>query len=212
MEREAGVSRARPALVGLRQAARLAAICLAVSASLDGVQAQPAPKPAKPLVGQEGKDAIWVPTPNALIDAMLDLAKVTPQDKVVDLGSGDGRAVIAAAKRGANARGIEFDGNLVAISRLNAAKEGVSDKASFEQADMFATDFSDATVVVLFLLPQLNEKLRPSILNMKSGNAGRLQHLRNGRMVPGRGLFTRGRVRLFLLQGAVVDRACESRR
>jgi SAM-dependent methyltransferase len=136
---------------------------------LQTAQPQPAPKPTKPLVGQEGKDAIWVPTPNALIDAMLDLAKVTPQDKVVDLGSGDGRAVIAAAKRGAKARGIEFDGNLVAVSRLNAAKEGVSDKASFEQADMFATDFSDATVVVLFLLPQLNEKLRPSILNMRPG-------------------------------------------
>lgn len=153
----------------LTQGARLAAVCLAACLALQTAQAQPAPKPTKPLVGQEGKDAIWVPTPNALIDAMLDLAKVTPQDKVVDLGSGDGRAVIAAAKRGASARGIEFDGNLVAVSRLNAAKAGVGDKATFEQADMFATDFSDASVVVLFLLPQLNEKLRPSILNMRPG-------------------------------------------
>jgi SAM-dependent methyltransferase len=169
MEREAGVSGRRPALVGLRQAARLAVVCLAACLALQAAQAQPVPKAKKPLVGQEGKDAIWVPTPNALIDAMLDLAKITPQDKVVDLGSGDGRAVIAAAKRGASARGIEFDGNLVAVSRINATKEGVSDKATFEQADMFATDFSDATVVVLFLLPQLNEKLRPSILNMRPG-------------------------------------------
>jgi hypothetical protein len=141
------------------------AACLAICAA----QAQPAKKPVKPLVGQEGKDAIWVPTPNALIETMLDLAKVTAQDRVVDLGSGDGRAVIAAAKRGASARGIEYDANLVAVSRANAAKEGVSDRATFEQADIFVTDFSDATVVVLFLLPQLNERLRPSILNMKPG-------------------------------------------
>ncbi|MGV3634202.1 MAG: class I SAM-dependent methyltransferase, partial [Pseudorhodoplanes sp.] len=88
---------------------------------------------------------------------------------VVDLGSGDGRAVIAAAKRGATARGIEFDENLVALSKANAAKEGVADKATFERADIFATEFSDASVVVLFLLPDLNIKLRPSILNMKPG-------------------------------------------
>jgi SAM-dependent methyltransferase len=140
-------------------------ICLAQPAAL----AQPAQKPTKPLVGQPGKDAIWVPTPGALIEMMLDLAKVTAADKVVDLGSGDGRAVIAAAKRGASARGIEFDANLVAVATANAAKEGVGNKATFERADMFATDFSDATVVVLFLLPDLNIKLRPSILNMKPG-------------------------------------------
>ena len=131
--------------------------------------AEPTTAPAKPLVGQQGKDAIWVPTPNALIELMLDLAKVTPQDKVVDLGSGDGRAVIAAAKRGATARGIEYDANLVALSKASAEREGVSDKARFERADMFATDFSDASVVVLFLLPDLNLKLRPSILRMTPG-------------------------------------------
>jgi ribosomal protein L11 methylase PrmA len=131
--------------------------------------AQQSKPPAKPLVGQKGKDAIWVPTPNALIDLMLTVANVTSRDKVVDLGSGDGRAVIAAAKRGATARGIEFDENLVALSRTSAAKAGVSDRATFERADMFTVDFSDASVVVLFLLPDLNIKLRPSILNMKPG-------------------------------------------
>lgn len=150
-------------------APRIAAACLAVCLALQGAHAQSAGKPVKPVVGQEGKDAIWVPTPNALIDAMLDLAKVTAKDKVVDLGSGDGRAVIAAAKRGATALGIEYDANLVALSRANAASAGVSDKATFEQADMFATDFSSADVVVLFLLPQLNERLRPSLLKMKPG-------------------------------------------
>lgn len=169
MEREARVSVRRPT-VTLAQGVRIAiAACLAACLVQQAALAQPAKKPTKPLVGQQGKDAIWVPTPNALIEMMLTLAKVTPQDRVVDLGSGDGRAVIAAAKRGATARGIEFDANLVALSKASAAKEGVSDRATFERADMFATDFSDASVVVLFLLPDLNIKLRPAILNMKPG-------------------------------------------
>jgi SAM-dependent methyltransferase len=153
---------------GVRTGARIAALCLAAILSLQIAQGQSA-KPVKPLVGQESKDAIWVPTPNVLIETMLDLAKVTPQDRIVDLGSGDGRAVVAAAKRGATARGVEFDANLVAVSRVAAARAGVSDRATFEQADMFTVDFSDATVVVLFLLPSLNEKLRPSILAMRPG-------------------------------------------
>ncbi len=145
------------------------AACLATCIAQTAGLAQTAQKPARPLVGQPGKDAIWVPTPNALIEMMLDLAKVTANDRVVDLGSGDGRAVIAAAKRGATARGIEFDANLVAVAIANAAKAGVTDKATFERADIFATDFSDATVVVLFLLPDLNIKLRPFLLDMKPG-------------------------------------------
>lgn len=163
MEREA---RVRPGSPTVRTVAYLVALGLAAVLSLQGAEAQAT---KKPLVGQEGKDAIWVPTPNALIDAMLDLAKVTAADRVVDLGSGDGRAVIAAARRGATAHGVEFDANLVAVSRAAAAKAGVGDKATFEQADMFTVDFSDSTVVVLFLLPALNEKLRPSILNMRPG-------------------------------------------
>ncbi len=174
MESEARVS-VRTLPMTLAQGARIAAAaclvaCLASEAGFTRTAlAQPANKPAKPLVGQQGKDAIWVPTPNALIELMLDLAKVTAQDKVVDLGSGDGRAVIAAAKRGASALGIEFDANLVAISKASAQKEGVVGKARFERADIFATDFSDASVVVLFLLPDLNIRLRPSILSMKPG-------------------------------------------
>jgi hypothetical protein len=156
--------------ITLQRGRRLAtAACLAICFTQSAALAQTAQKPAKPLVGQPGKDAIWVPTPNALIEMMLDLAKVTANDKVVDLGSGDGRAVIAAAKRGATARGIEFDANLVAVATAAAVRDGVSDKATFERADMFATDFSNATVVVLFLLPDLNIKLRPSILDMKPG-------------------------------------------
>jgi len=122
-----------------------------------------------PEVGQEGKDVIWVPTPQALVERMLDLAKVTPKDYVIDLGSGDGRTVITAAKRGALALGIEFNPDMVALSRRNAAKAGVSNTARFRQADLFKTDFSDATVITMFLLPDINIKLRPKILDMKPG-------------------------------------------
>ena len=123
----------------------------------------------QPEVGQEGKDVIWVPTPQALVDKMLNLAKVTSEDYVVDLGSGDGRTVITAAKRGARALGIEYNPKMVALSKRNAEKEGVSGKAQFRQADLFKTDFSDATVLTMFLLPDINIKLRPKILDMKPG-------------------------------------------
>jgi hypothetical protein len=123
----------------------------------------------QPQVGQEGKDVIWVPTPQALVDKMLDIAKVTPNDYVMDLGSGDGRTVISAAKRGVKARGIEYNPDMVELSKRNAAKEGVSDRASFTKADLFEVDFSEATVITMFLLPDINLKLRPKILNLKPG-------------------------------------------
>lgn len=122
-----------------------------------------------PTVGQSGKDVIWVPTPQALVDKMLDMAKLQPEDVLVDLGSGDGRTVITAAKRGATARGIEYNPDMVALSRSAALREGVADKATFEQADIFESDFSEATVVTLFLLPRLNLKLQPTLLDMKPG-------------------------------------------
>ena len=122
-----------------------------------------------PTVGQPGKDVIWVPTPDALVARMLDMAKVTPQDYLVDLGSGDGRTVIAAAKRGIKALGIEYNPDMVAISTRNAQAAGVGDRAKFIQGDIFATDFSDATVVTMYLLSSLNLKLRPTLLNMKPG-------------------------------------------
>lgn len=123
-----------------------------------------------PSVGQEGKDVIWVPTPQALVERMLTVARVTPEDFVVDLGSGDGRTVITAAKKfGARALGLEFNPDMVELSRRNAEKEGVSDRAQFRRADIFATDFSQATVVTMYLLPSLNNKLRPTLLDMKPG-------------------------------------------
>jgi precorrin-6B methylase 2 len=123
----------------------------------------------QPQVGQAGKDVVWVPTDEGLVGKMLDMAKVTPQDVVIDLGSGDGRTVIAAAKRGARAYGIEYNPDMVDLSIRNAAEAGVSDKATFAKADIFESDFSKATVITMFLLPDINLKLRPRLLNLKPG-------------------------------------------
>lgn len=159
---------------------RLAAVCAASIACLSLAAAQtaavpsqaPAPQAApayEPQTGQAGKDVVWVPTQQALVDRMLDMAGLTPQDHHVDLGSGDGRTVITAAKRGARSLGVEYNPQLVDLSRRTAAAEGVSDKARFIEADIFETNFSDATVLTLFLLPELNMRLRPTILDMKPG-------------------------------------------
>jgi SAM-dependent methyltransferase len=126
-------------------------------------------KDYQPKVGQEGKDVVWVPTPQALVDKMMEMAKVTPQDYVIDLGSGDGRTVITAAKLGAKALGIEYNPDMVELSKRNAAKEGVGEKAKFVKADIFESDFSQATVITMFLLPELNLRLRPALLNLKPG-------------------------------------------
>lgn len=123
----------------------------------------------EPEEGQSGKDVIWIPTPQALVDRMLNLAKVTPKDYVIDLGSGDGRTVISAVKRGARALGVEYNPEMVELSRRRAAEAGVGDRAQFINGDIFETDFSAATVITLFLLPDLNLKLRPKILDMKPG-------------------------------------------
>jgi len=132
-------------------------------------QDKPAVEEYQPEVGQSGKDVVWVPTSQALVDRMLDLARVTSRDYVIDLGSGDGRTVITAAKRGARALGIEYNPDMVALSQRNAAKEGVGEKAKFVKADLFESDFSQATVITMFLLPDINLKLRPKILDLKPG-------------------------------------------
>lgn len=148
----------------------IAALCLA---ALGTACAQPATteatKPYEPTVGQAGKDVVWVPTSQTLVDRMLDMVKLTPQDRLVDLGSGDGRMVITAAKRGAAARGIEYNPDMVALAKRTAQAEGVGGKVVFEQADIFKSDFSNATVVTLFLLPDLNMRLRPTLLDMPAG-------------------------------------------
>jgi SAM-dependent methyltransferase len=137
--------------------------------------AQTAQKPAAeeefvPQVGQAGKDVVWVPTPPELVEAMLDLAKVTPQDYVIDLGSGDGRNVIGAAKRGAQALGVEYNPQMVALSKRNAAAAGVGNRATFIEGDMYQADISKASVMALFLLPSNMQVLRPKFLDLRPGS------------------------------------------
>jgi hypothetical protein len=146
----------------------LLVLCLCLIGASGFAQPQPA-KEYEPQVGQEGKDVVWVPSPEELVEKMLDMGKVTPNDYVIDLGSGDGRTVIAAAKRGARAHGIEYNPDMVELSKRAAAKEGVSDKATFAKADLFESDLSQATVITMFLLPSINLKLRPKILDLKPG-------------------------------------------
>lgn len=141
---------------------------VAVSAHAQATQTAPA-KPFEPQVGQAGKDVVWVPTPQALVDKMLDMAHLTPQDFIMDLGSGDGRTVITAAKRGSRAVGVEYNPDMVALATKNAAAAGLTDKATFMKADLFETDFSKAQVITMFLLPTINMKLRPTLLNLKPG-------------------------------------------
>jgi|KBSMisStandDraft_5_1062788.scaffolds.fasta_scaffold234973_1 hypothetical protein len=138
-------------------------------ATLTALPARAQSKPFEPVVGQPGKDVVWVPTPQALVEKMLDMAKLTPQDFHMDLGSGDGRTVITAAKRGARSMGVEYNPDMVELAKRNAAAAGVSDKATFVKADLFETDYSKAQVITLFLLPSINLRLRPTILNMAPG-------------------------------------------
>jgi hypothetical protein len=151
----------------------LLTVCLCLAAAAAQAQTPQAPpatqKPFEPYSGQPGKDVVWVPTPQALVDKMLDMAKVTPRDYLIDLGSGDGRTVITAAKRGVRAQGIEYNPDMVELSIRNAAAAGVSDKASFAKADIFESDFSKATVITMFLLPDLNLRLRPTLLDLAPG-------------------------------------------
>jgi quinoprotein glucose dehydrogenase len=132
-------------------------------------QSGAAQDPYKPTVGQPGRDAVWVPTTEAMVEKMLDHAKVTPNDFVMDLGSGDGRMIIAAARRGARGLGVEFTPELVEFSKRRAAEAGVGDKAMFAQGDMYEADISKATVLALFLLPENIEKLVPKFLALPPG-------------------------------------------
>jgi|SRR5687767_4556351 len=151
---------------------------LAASFIAFAAQAQ---KPPEPYVGQPGKDVVWVPTPPALVEKMLDMARVTETDYVIDLGSGDGRNIIAAAKRGARALGIEFDSVLVEVARRNAVAEGVGARARFIEGDMYEADISKATVLALFLLPDNLDRLKPKFSRLRPGS----RIVTNGYQIPG---------------------------
>ena len=143
-------------------------VALLLAACCAGATAQPL-EGNEPVVGQPGKDVVWVPSPRSVVDKMLTMAAVTPRDTVVDLGSGDGRIVIAAAKIGARALGIEYNPDLVEYARRAAEREGVSARATFVQADIFQSDFSEATVVTMFLTSDVILKLQPKLLALSPG-------------------------------------------
>jgi len=138
-------------------------------------------EPFQPYEGQSGKDVVWVPTPPALVEKMLDMVRVTPKDFVMDLGSGDGRNIIAAAKRGVRGLGVEYDPDMVALSERKAEEAGVADKAKFVRGDMYEADLSQATALVLFLLPVNLEKLAPRFLELPAGT----RIINNGYKIPG---------------------------
>ena len=145
------------------------ASALVVGWSAAGLSAQNPPGQLVPEIGRPGKDVIWVPSPDPLVETMLGIADVSERDVVMDLGSGDGRTVIAAALLGARAIGVEFDPELVELSRAAAAAAGVAERATFVNADLFETDLSPATVITMFLLPELNTRLRPQLLELEPG-------------------------------------------
>lgn len=148
---------------------RRSVVALGLILAAAGAQAQSSTQSFEPKVGQQGKDVVWVPTSQALVDKMLDIANVTAADVVFDLGSGDGRTVISAAKRGARATGVEFNPDMAELSRQNIAQEGVSSRATIIQGDLFEADLTPATVITMFLLPSINLKLRPTILDLEPG-------------------------------------------
>ena len=154
---------------GFRQGLLTLASALVVAFGAAGLAAQSPPGQLVPEIGRPGKDVIWVPSPDPLVDTMLDIAGVSERDVVMDLGSGDGRTVIAAALRGARAIGVEFDEELVELSRAMAVAAGVAERATFVNADLFETDLSPATVITMFLLPELNSRLRPRLLELAPG-------------------------------------------
>ena len=152
-----------------RHVSRMLLASCFISLAAAAAPSQEVREPFQPIEGQAGKDVVWVPTPPVLVEKMLDMARVTPQDYVMDLGSGDGRNVIAAAKRGARALGVEYNLDMVELSQRIAAREGVADKATFVQGDMYEADISQATVLALFLLTENLNRLAPKFLELKPG-------------------------------------------
>jgi hypothetical protein len=147
----------------------LASVLAAAVVSVDAKDRRECDRDYKPQVGQAGKDVVWVPTPDEIVQRMLRMAKVTPQDTVYDLGAGDGKIAIAAGKMGATAVGIEYNPDMAKLAQCYVQAENLAGKTRIIQGDVFKEDFSKATVVTMYLLPELNLKLRPTILDMKPG-------------------------------------------
>jgi len=156
-------------MIGSRLACALLALILALGGAAE-VTPEAGNEVYQPTPGQPGKDVVWIPTPDSLVVKMLDAVKTSKDDVVYDLGSGDGKIPIAAAKQyGARAVGIEYNPEMAELARRNARREGVDGLVTIVTGDIFVEDFSKATVVTMYLLPQLNIKLRPTILRMTPG-------------------------------------------
>ncbi len=153
----------------IRSTAVIAVAGLLASGALHAQDRKSCDRDYKPQVGQSGKDVVWVPTPDELVQRMLRMAKVTPQDIVYDLGAGDGKIAIAAGKAGATAFGIEYNPDMAKLAQCYVQAEGMGNKVKIIQGDIFKEDFSKATVITMYLLPELNLRLRPTILDMKPG-------------------------------------------
>lgn len=147
----------------------LAGVLAAAAVNVDAKDRRECDRDYKPQVGQSGKDVVWVPTPDEVVQRMLRMAKVTPQDTVYDLGAGDGKIAIAAGKIGATSVGIEYNPDMAKLAQCYVQAENLAGKTRIIQGDVFKEDFSKASVVTMYLLPELNLRLRPTILNMKPG-------------------------------------------
>ncbi len=147
----------------------LAGVLAAAAVSVDAKDRRECDRDYKPQVGQAGKDVVWVPTPDEIVQRMLRMAKVAPHDIVYDLGAGDGKIAIAAGKLGATAVGIEYNPDLAKLAQCYVQAENLTGKTRIIQGDVFKEDFSKASVVTMYLLPELNLRLRPILLNMKPG-------------------------------------------
>jgi hypothetical protein len=150
-------------------AVALAGLLAAATVSVDAKDRRECDRDYKPQVGQSGKDVVWVPTPDEVVQRMLRMAKVTAQDTVYDLGAGDGKIAIAAGKIGATSVGIEYNPDMAKLAQCYVQAENLAGKTRIIQGDVFKEDFSKASVVTMYLLPELNLRLRPTILNMKPG-------------------------------------------
>jgi hypothetical protein len=173
-----------------------APICLQLSLAMSGAYASDRASCDRELgvrIGNEGKDVIWVPTHDKLVSAMLQAADTTAQDYVVDLGAGDGKIPIAAAKEfGAQALGIEYDAQMVELAKCYVAAEAMTDQVEIRQADIFETDLSTATVLTMYLLPKINMKLRPAILDLTPGTRVVSNRFKMGRWQPDRVIAVEG--------------------
>lgn len=185
--------------------AALATIVLLLATGPATAQTKPATT-FEPVVGQAGKDVIWVPTPPMLIERMMRMAQVIPSDTVIDLGSGDGRIAIAAARDfKARSFGLEYNPDMVALSRREAEKAGVAGRATFQEADIYKTDFSHATVLTMYLLPNINLDLRPTILRMKPGTRVASHQFNMGDWSPDDAADFSGRMAYLWIVPAKVD-------